>query len=582
MNGKGPDNGLKTFVPAVLPKPWLLVGPWQECVDTTTSQEPDRLGILELMFVNNSLLSTKRGLAKRSSSRTRAVHRLLLWMGDWDYCKFVFSHWQKFAKIRDLSKIWAGKNAETRVDAKVDARPQPSLPFLVAAAPFGEKPRDGISIPIAKRFGFATAQRLGTATNYSTGFQSSQFRADGLLGMGYESLLSYEASPIFKSLLLLRLAKSGSELYIGGMNQAHNTGTFTYMPITTRVGIHDDDDAFGSVVTGRARSTVFLSTERLVVRREGASIDTGTAQVVGDARSIQVIYAQIPGSKDAGDRTWTNRLVDVWEVPCDSSTPISITFSGKAFEISVSTFNLGLQSSGSSDCVGGFGASDGLEFWIIGDVFLHSVYAHLMALVLTAHPSAHLNTSTPHNLNTYQPSNHVTLALNESDLYFYPSDAKPTRLLPSSLGFNVSTAKHQPTGSVTNGITSLLSKGPEEWKREKWYIQWSRELVAKYCSLSLDRYLPKPARIRKSYRPFIRCWSRSRFHDDIVELMATSRGVPDTARAYKSMRRGWSYVITIIDSQDGDGAVDNSGVLRDWSTGCIIVFSDLRVLCREI
>ncbi len=29
MNGKGPDNGVRTFVPAVLPSPSLLVGPWQ-------------------------------------------------------------------------------------------------------------------------------------------------------------------------------------------------------------------------------------------------------------------------------------------------------------------------------------------------------------------------------------------------------------------------------------------------------------------------------------------------------------------------------------------------------------------------
>jgi cathepsin D len=34
-------------------------------------------------------------------------------------------------------------------------------------------------------------------------------------------------------------AKSGSELYIGGTNQNHYTGSFTYMPVTTQVGRHD-------------------------------------------------------------------------------------------------------------------------------------------------------------------------------------------------------------------------------------------------------------------------------------------------------------------------------------------------------
>ncbi|KAH9041329.1 acid protease [Lactarius pseudohatsudake] len=185
----------------------------------------------------------------------------------------------------------------------------------------------------------ATAQRLGAATNYSTGFQSSQFPADGLLGMGYESLSSYGASPYSKAFFYL--AKSGSELYIGGTNQAHYTSTFTYMPVTTQ-GSFDGISVYG----------------KTVVRREGAIIDTGTAQVVGDARGIQAICAQIPGSKDAGHGTWT--------IPCDSNTPISITFSGKAFEISALVPNLPARAIAS--------VALAPEFWIIGDVFLQNVY----------------------------------------------------------------------------------------------------------------------------------------------------------------------------------------------------------------
>ncbi|KAH8986111.1 acid protease [Lactarius akahatsu] len=208
----------------------------------------------------------------------------------------------------------------------------------------------------------ATRQRLGVATTYSSGFQSDQFPADGLLGMGYESLSSYGASPVFQSLVSqgqvstpvfsFYFAESGSELYIGGTNQALYTGPFTYMPVTTRgywEGLFDSISVNGKTVFGRER----------------AIIDTGTTQVIGDARSVQAIYDQIPGSKDAGDGTWT--------ILRNFNTPISITFRGKAFEISPSTFNLGI-ASGSSDCVGGFGALDGLEFWIVGDVFLQNVY----------------------------------------------------------------------------------------------------------------------------------------------------------------------------------------------------------------
>ncbi|KAH9030179.1 acid protease [Lactarius hengduanensis] len=210
----------------------------------------------------------------------------------------------------------------------------------------------------------ATRQRLGAATTYSSGFESDQFPADGLLGMAYESLSSYGASPVFQSLVSqgqvsratqvfsFYLAESGSELYIGGTNQDLYTGPFTYMPVIIRgywEGLFDSISVNGS--------TLF--------RLENAIIDTGTTQVIGDTQSVQAIYDQIPGSNDAGDGTWT--------IPCEFNTPVSITFSGKAFSISPSTFNLGI-ASGSSDCVGGFGALDGLGFWIIGDVFLQNVY----------------------------------------------------------------------------------------------------------------------------------------------------------------------------------------------------------------
>jgi len=209
----------------------------------------------------------------------------------------------------------------------------------------------------------ATGQRLGAAKKYSSGFRSDQFPADGLLGMGYESLSSYGASSVFQTLVSqgqvstpvfsFYLAESGSELYIGGTNQNHYTGSFTYMPVTIE-GYWQG--SFGGIsVSGKA-----------VISSESAIIDTGTTQVIGNAQRVQAIYDQIPGSRDIGSGTWT--------IPCDFDIPVSITFSRKVFQIRPSTFNLGPESSGSSACVGGFGASEGLGFWIVGDVFLQNVY----------------------------------------------------------------------------------------------------------------------------------------------------------------------------------------------------------------
>ena len=95
--------------------------------------------------------------------------------------------------------------------------------------------------------------------------------------MGYESISSYGASPVFQTLVSegqvdtpvfsFYLAKSGSELYIGGMNAAYYQGAFTYVPVTTQVGMHDG--VFNSLltiihcrVTGKSRLTLFLSMDR--------------------------------------------------------------------------------------------------------------------------------------------------------------------------------------------------------------------------------------------------------------------------------------------------------------------------------
>ncbi|KAI9453014.1 acid protease [Lactarius psammicola] len=209
----------------------------------------------------------------------------------------------------------------------------------------------------------ATAQRLGAGTVYPDEFRSDAFPADGLIGMAYESISSFRASPLFQTLVSqgqvstpvfsFYLAQSGSELYIGGTNENHYKGSFTYMPVTTLgywQGSLDRISVEGETIVGGG----------------GAVIDTGTTQVIGDSWSVQAIYDQIPGSNYIGSGAWT--------IPCDFNTTVSITFSGREFQIDAWYFNLGPIDLGSSTCLGGFGAIDGLGFWVIGDVFLQSVY----------------------------------------------------------------------------------------------------------------------------------------------------------------------------------------------------------------
>jgi cathepsin D len=64
------------------------------------------------------------------------------------------------------------------------------------------------------------------------------------MGMGFQSLSVYNAPPVFQTLVsqgqatngvfAFKLAESGSELTIGGLNSALYTGAPTYTPVTEK------------------------------------------------------------------------------------------------------------------------------------------------------------------------------------------------------------------------------------------------------------------------------------------------------------------------------------------------------------
>ncbi|KAF8897319.1 acid protease [Infundibulicybe gibba] len=211
----------------------------------------------------------------------------------------------------------------------------------------------------------ATTQAVGSASQYSTGFALSEFPPDGLMGMAFPQISDFGANPVVQTLIAqgkttapefgVKLSTSGSELFLGGVDTGKFTGAFTQNSVT-QVGFWQI--ALGSVnVNGRA-----------VVSGLSAIVDTGTTLVLGDPQTVSKFYAAIPGSADIGGGLFT--------VPCNSISGLnlSLTFGGKAFTISPDTFNLGLESAGSSQCVGGIGSTTGINFWVVGDVFLQNVY----------------------------------------------------------------------------------------------------------------------------------------------------------------------------------------------------------------
>jgi cathepsin D len=215
----------------------------------------------------------------------------------------------------------------------------------------------------------ALKQTLGAATQYSTGFELPEFPPDGLMGMAFPQISSFNASPVFQTLVSqnstdqpvfsFRLTSGVSELFIGGTNSSLFTGEITYTAVT-EVGFWSVDLESVSVNQG------------MVLGKTPCFIDTGTSLIIGDPASVAQLYQAIPGAMDASSIIGDG----VFVLPCNSIPTVSFTFNGTMFDISPELFNLGPVDSSMTDCVGAImGQDTGGIGWAIGDTFLQNVYS---------------------------------------------------------------------------------------------------------------------------------------------------------------------------------------------------------------
>ncbi|KAL6304140.1 aspartic peptidase domain-containing protein [Sparassis latifolia] len=214
----------------------------------------------------------------------------------------------------------------------------------------------------------ATDATFGAAEIYSPGFAVENFPPDGLMGMAFKSISEYNTEPIFQSLVndsqvsqaifSFKLAQNDSELFLGGYDPEMFQGAITYTPLTEEAYWQINMDAVS--FNGQA-----------ILTNIPAIIDTGTTLVIGDTASVGLLYAAIPGSKEASASAGSG----FYTVPCNATPSISLTFTGTPFNISQELFNLGPVTEGSPDCVGGIVSSDNQPFWVVGDLFLQNVYS---------------------------------------------------------------------------------------------------------------------------------------------------------------------------------------------------------------
>ncbi|KAI0083858.1 aspartic peptidase domain-containing protein [Irpex rosettiformis] len=212
-----------------------------------------------------------------------------------------------------------------------------------------------------------TTQALGAATVYSTNFGANTFPPDGMVGMAYQSISRFNSPPLFQSLaqnntlppiFSFKMTESDSELLLGGADQSLYSGSFTYTPVTTQ--------GFWQVTLG---SVNVNSTAVASLRNVQSIIDTGTTLILAPYKQAKAFYASIPGSKNAVASVGNG----FYTFPCSSTQTVSLTYSGRSFNIDPQHFNLGRVDPGSNDCVGAI-VGTSFNFWIVGGTFLQNVY----------------------------------------------------------------------------------------------------------------------------------------------------------------------------------------------------------------
>lgn len=216
----------------------------------------------------------------------------------------------------------------------------------------------------------AKGQVVGVASEYSTGFSISKFTPDGLLGLGFQSVSKYNATPFFINLISqgivsnpvfgVRLANEGSELFLGGTNGELYQGDFTYTPVTK--------EGYWQVILDG-----IMLDGREVVSVTQAIIDTGSTLILGPAEVVEAIYGRIPGAIPALDPNGIKS--GLYTVPCNFDMTIALKFGKRAFPIAPSIFNLGPVNGQPNRCYGGMASQSKIaRFWILGDTFLQNVY----------------------------------------------------------------------------------------------------------------------------------------------------------------------------------------------------------------
>ncbi|KAG8724397.1 Type I transmembrane sorting receptor [Ceratobasidium sp. 395] len=236
----------------------------------------------------------------------------------------------------------------------------PHKKYTAASSSTGKKQTGTFSIS-------ATNQYFSPVTSESSSFASDP--EDGIMGLAFSSISSIDKPTFVENLFTqkkisalifaFRLATSGSELYLGGVDSAKYTGTITYVPLTSKTyWLTTGSSSVGSTV-GYSGAMI---------------IDSGTTIIVGPTSSVKTWWSKVSGS--AACSTSVCGTTGYYTYLCASPPTVSFTFNGAKFTIPSSDFNLGTVDNAGTRCVGAIVGTSGVpdNAWIVGDTLMKQTY----------------------------------------------------------------------------------------------------------------------------------------------------------------------------------------------------------------
>jgi len=188
---------------------------------------------------------------------------------------------------------------------------------------------------------------------------------DGILGMGWDSIVVGGAVAPFTALVdsgklddpvfafYLTAGKPG-ELVLGGVDDSHYTGDFTYVPLIAENYWEIALD--GVKVNGKSVS----STKKAIV-------DSGTSLLAGPKDEVAKLAAAVGATPVAGGKEY--------QIDCNADAPdVSFTIGGKDYTLTSKEYSL----NESGQCIFGMMGIDipapNGPLWILGDVFMRKYY----------------------------------------------------------------------------------------------------------------------------------------------------------------------------------------------------------------